>query len=116
MLLRTDSYLQDFLRCLRIRAVLLQAQMLTSAAMKVGFSGGLVVDFPHSTRAKKYFLVLMVGSTGSIPTAKGLSGEEDMDIEEVQVSGRRTSHKKHKSGAILTVQPLPSAILSLIAW
>lgn len=28
--------------------------------MKVGFSGGLVVDFPHSTRAKKYYLVLLV--------------------------------------------------------
>ena len=39
----------------------LQATLLTNAAMKVGFSGGLVVDFPHSTRAKKYFLVLMVG-------------------------------------------------------
>ncbi|KAL0056385.1 hypothetical protein WJX82_010760 [Trebouxia sp. C0006] len=39
-----------------------QAEMLTSTAMKAGFSGGLVVDFPHSTRAKKYFLVLMVAS------------------------------------------------------
>eukprot|EP00889_Picochlorum_renovo_P000333 jgi/Picre1/27363/NNA_000330.t1 len=38
-----------------------QASMITNAAMRVGFSGGLVVDFPHSTRAKKYFLVLMVG-------------------------------------------------------
>lgn len=31
---------------------------------QVGFSGGLVVDFPHSTRAKKFFLVLMVGAGG----------------------------------------------------
>ncbi len=28
--------------------------------MQSGFSGGLVVDFPNSTRAKKYFLTLMV--------------------------------------------------------
>lgn len=34
-----------------------QATLLTDAAMRAGFSGGLVVDFPHSTRAKKYFLV-----------------------------------------------------------
>ncbi len=34
-----------------------QAALLTDAAMRAGFSGGLVVDFPHSTRAKKYFLV-----------------------------------------------------------
>jgi 18S rRNA (guanine1575-N7)-methyltransferase len=40
-----------------------QAEMMVSAAMKVGFSGGLVIDFPHSTRAKKYFMVLMVGTS-----------------------------------------------------
>lgn len=40
-----------------------QAEMMVSAAMKVGFSGGLVIDFPHSTRAKKYFLCLMVRTT-----------------------------------------------------
>lgn len=39
-----------------------QAEMMVGAAMRAGFSGGLVVDFPHSARAKKYFLVLMVRS------------------------------------------------------
>lgn len=34
---------------------------------QVGFSGGLVVDFPNSTRAKKYFLVLMVGTSTHVP-------------------------------------------------
>lgn len=28
--------------------------MITQQAMKAGFTGGLVVDYPHSTRAKKY--------------------------------------------------------------
>lgn len=37
---------------------------------QVGFSGGLVVDFPHSTRAKKYYLVLMVGSTTCLPQVR----------------------------------------------
>ena len=55
-------------------AILLQAQMLSSAAMRAGFSGGLVVDYPHSTRAKKYFLVLMVGPSTQVPQAKGLDG------------------------------------------
>jgi hypothetical protein len=40
----------------------------------VGFSGGLVVDYPHSTRAKKFFLVLMVGPSSYMPQAKGLDG------------------------------------------
>lgn len=36
--------------------------MITTAAMKSGFSGGLVVDYPNSTKAKKYFLVLEAGA------------------------------------------------------
>ncbi len=29
--------------------------------MKSGFSGGLVIDYPNSTKAKKYYLVLEAG-------------------------------------------------------
>ena len=44
-------------------------------APQVGFSGGLVVDFPHSTRAKKYFLVLMVGTSTHVPQVQsGVAG------------------------------------------
>ena len=35
-----------------------QIEMITNAAMKSGFSGGLIVDFPNSAKAKKYFLVI----------------------------------------------------------
>jgi 18S rRNA (guanine1575-N7)-methyltransferase len=63
-----------------------QAEMLVSAAMRAGFGGGLVVDYPHSTRAKKYFLVLMAGGGGGggLPSARGENGsdEEDDDGEE----------------------------------
>ena len=76
----------------------LQAEMLTSTAMKAGFSGGLVVDFPHSTRAKKYFLVLMVGSSSYQPQAKGINGEDsDNDDQEVQVANRQRSNKRRKT-------------------
>lgn len=55
-----------------------QAELITSAALRVGFSGGLVVDFPNSTRAKKYFLVLMAGpSDGSMPRNREGDGEGD---------------------------------------
>lgn len=30
--------------------------------MKSGFSGGLVVDYPNSAKAKKYFLVIEAGA------------------------------------------------------
>lgn len=79
-----------------------QAQNLTAAAMKAGFSGGLVVDFPNSTRAKKYFLVLSVGGSAALPAAKGLHGEaSDEDGEgSIAVAGRRQSRKKRRVGSL----------------
>lgn len=73
-----------------------QAEMLTTAALKVGFSGGLVVDFPNSTRAKKYFLVLMVGG-GEIPHEDlALTGEPN-DPEHVAVSTRQGFKKRQRT-------------------
>ena len=31
-----------------------QLELITQQSMKAGFTGGLVVDFPNSTKAKKY--------------------------------------------------------------
>ena len=41
-----------------------QMEMITHAAMASGFTGGLVVDYPNSTKAKKYYLVLFSGGGG----------------------------------------------------
>ncbi|GAQ88193.1 Methyltransferase [Klebsormidium nitens] len=63
-----------------------QVEMISSAAMRVGFSGGLVVDFPHSTRAKKYFLVLMAGPpsvNSTLPKAKGVDGGSESNEDDV---------------------------------
>ena len=47
-----------------------QVEMITSCAMRCGFGGGIVVDFPHSTRAKKTYLVIHTGFQGhSAPVA-----------------------------------------------
>ena len=82
--------------------------MLTTAAMRAGFSGGLVVDFPHSTRAKKHFLVLMVGSPQAVPAPQGLDGDEG---EEVAVSQRRSKQRK------LHGRALPGVSLRLdLSW
>jgi len=48
-----------------------QIEMVTSQAMKAGFYGGLVVDYPNSAKAKKYFLVLMTGGSAQLPEALG---------------------------------------------
>lgn len=59
--------------------------MITSAAMRAGFSGGLVVDFPNSAKAKKYYLVLMVGQSAEVVEAQPLTGEEGRPANGVSV-------------------------------
>ncbi|KAG6851250.1 hypothetical protein H0H93_011686 [Arthromyces matolae] len=56
-----------------------QIQMITSAAQKAGFGGGIVVDYPNSKKAKKVFLCLFVGGGGQQQVPKALEGEEDED-------------------------------------
>lgn len=48
-----------------------QLDLLTSQAMKAGFYGGVVIDFPNSAKAKKFFLVLMTGGAAPLPKALG---------------------------------------------
>ena len=40
--------------------------MITSAAMKNGFTGGVIVDYPNSKKAKKYFLQLTAGHSDEL--------------------------------------------------
>jgi len=80
---RLHRFFQSMYKCLRrgARAVLQfypqnaeQLQLITASAMRAGFGGGLVVDFPHSTKAKKYFLVLLAGPPDAgfaMPTPMG---------------------------------------------
>ncbi|EPZ34484.1 S-adenosyl-L-methionine-dependent methyltransferase [Rozella allomycis CSF55] len=71
-----------------------QITMITTSAMKAGFTGGIVIDYPHSTKAKKYYLCLFTGSSGEYvaPIALG-TGEDDS----VQASvSERTRERKRK--------------------
>jgi len=69
-----------------------QAEMIASSALRVGFSGGLVVDYPNSTRAKKYFLVLAAGPPDQMPRAKE---DEQTDYANAKqtVEGRGSKNK-----------------------
>lgn len=53
-----------------------QIELVTTQATKAGFFGGIVVDFPNSTKAKKFFLVLMTGGAMPLPKALG-TGDND---------------------------------------
>ncbi|OQR75595.1 putative methyltransferase WBSCR22-like [Tropilaelaps mercedesae] len=53
-----------------------QIDLITQQAMKAGFTGGLVVDYPNSSKAKKMFLVLFTGGLQRLPAALG-TGQAD---------------------------------------
>lgn len=62
-----------------------QIELITTQATKAGFFGGTVVDFPNSTKAKKFFLVLMTGGAMPMPTALG----DERDGSTVSFTSRR---------------------------
>lgn len=72
-----------------------QIEMITAQAMKAGFYGGLVVDYPNSAKAKKYFLVLMTGGVTQLP--KGLGTEDNVQANRVAYTKKREM-MKHARG------------------
>jgi 18S rRNA (guanine1575-N7)-methyltransferase len=81
-----------------------QIENLTNAAMKNGFTGGLIVDYPNSKKAKKYFLFLMAGYSEEIVNdakkaiylPKALGEDYNSDEEEKQVSVFKSEKRNHK--------------------
>lgn len=57
-----------------------QVELITAQATKAGFFGGVVVDFPNSTKAKKMFLVLMTGGAAPLPKALGIENEDRQTV------------------------------------
>lgn len=71
-----------------------QIEMITSQAMKSGFTGGLVIDYPNSTKAKKFFLVLLTGGQQQMPKALGTEGAGVQQNGRVSYEDRRLRMKK----------------------
>jgi len=75
-----------------------QVELITQQAMKAGFSGGLVVDFPNSSKAKKIFLCLMTGG-GNQTLPKGLGSEERQgqpQSNQISFADRKEKIRNHK--------------------
>jgi len=83
------------------------AILISECAAKVGFAGGIVVDYPNSTKAKKHFLVLSFERAYKAPA--GLTGMEGSllngEREGVRVAdkdpkkaGRKGAPPKKKKG------------------
>ena len=83
-----------------------QLAMINRAAMQAGFSGGLVIDYPNSTKAKKYFLCLFAGepenSTRKNVLPQGLGedfgngSDEEEEQETIGVSKNREYGPKRR--------------------
>lgn len=80
-----------------------QLDMITNSALSNGFTGGLVIDYPHSTKAKKYYLFLQAGSTQesinevamAIPTE---AGDDQNDDDKVKYNKKRgATHRQKKA-------------------
>ena len=52
-----------------------QAVLIAQAASRVGFAGGLVIDYPNSSKAKKYYLCLSFERSFKVPTALGTGAD-----------------------------------------
>ncbi|KAJ8554057.1 hypothetical protein K7X08_024735 [Anisodus acutangulus] len=89
--LRLKAFFGSLYRCLGrgARAVLqvypeniAQLELILGFAMRAGFSGGIVVDYPHNTKWRKEYLVLTCGpqSLSSVtPEGKSEDGETCSD-------------------------------------
>jgi len=77
-----------------------QLELITSQAMKAGFTGGAVVDYPNSTRAKKIFLVLFAGVSNIVmPQPLGTeSGQETINYtsSRERMLNKKNNRKPHK--------------------
>ncbi|KNC75886.1 hypothetical protein SARC_11597 [Sphaeroforma arctica JP610] len=75
-----------------------QMELITQCAMKAGFTGGAVVDYPNSTKAKKIFLCLFAGVGAQVPV--GLEGQsaEERNFNSVTYVERTKARGKGKQG------------------
>eukprot|EP00397_Hematodinium_sp_SG-2012_P063027 GEMP01086196.1.p1 GENE.GEMP01086196.1~~GEMP01086196.1.p1 ORF type:complete len:244 (+),score=35.01 GEMP01086196.1:181-912(+) len=106
---RLRRFFQSLFNCLKkgARAVMqfypecpAQIEMITSAAIRCGFGGGLVVDYPHSTKAKKHYLVIYSGSPNNpMSLPKGLQGDEEQKTIDVLKRGKEMKRKKKNGKA-----------------
>ena len=60
-----------------------QVSLMVTQATKAGFTGGVVVDYPNSSKARKMYLVLMCGGSAAIPR-----GLEDESAQEASYNRR----------------------------
>ncbi|RKP25511.1 S-adenosyl-L-methionine-dependent methyltransferase [Syncephalis pseudoplumigaleata] len=74
-----------------------QVEMIMEQATRAGFTGGLVVDYPNSKKAKKYYLCLFTGTMGGSAELPRALGEEDGVVyNNEQIRERHAGRGRHR--------------------
>ncbi|XP_076947705.1 18S rRNA (guanine-N(7))-methyltransferase RID2-like [Bidens hawaiensis] len=114
--LRLKAFFDSLYRCLGrgARAVfqlypenIAQRELIYRFAMRAGFAGGMVIDYPHSSKKRKEYLVLTCGKPSestATPSAKGEDGNSisdddssgDEENQTVSISDKNRPRKKQK--------------------
>lgn len=66
-----------------------QMEEISGCAMRCGFSGGLVIDYPNSAKAKKFYLCLFAGYEAAPAIPRALGTGEDASASEIAFQARR---------------------------
>lgn len=76
-----------------------QLELITTQAIRAGFTGGVVVDYPNSAKAKKFYLCLFSGPSTFLP--KGLNEiKEEEEAKESTFTNKRVPYRIARSGVV----------------
>ncbi|KAI7848489.1 S-adenosyl-L-methionine-dependent methyltransferase [Circinella umbellata] len=87
-----------------------QIQLIIDVATRCGFEGGLLIDYPNSRKAKKYYLCLFAGQQTGVrnmmPKALGQDGElhPDEAKDSVIYENKRQIQRRRKSSSRKSVK------------
>lgn len=76
-----------------------QLELITLQATRAGFSGGVVIDYPESTKAKKIFLCLFCGVTAP-QMPRGLGAADSAATGHVAYSSERLTYKQLRGKSV----------------
>uniref|UniRef100_A0A6G1SFG9 18S rRNA (guanine-N(7))-methyltransferase n=1 Tax=Aceria tosichella TaxID=561515 RepID=A0A6G1SFG9_9ACAR len=76
-----------------------QVELINQQALKAGFMGGIVIDNPESTKAKKFFLVLSCGGT-RFTLPKAIDEAADERNERIKNEKRERIRNARKTGNV----------------
>merc|ERR1711964_631225 len=81
-------------------------EIITEMALKAGFTSSMVIDYPNSARAKKFYLILDVGSIpqhkrDSVDEKDGMLVEQEKRSHRVMFKRAAKARKRKKGERIV---------------